>query len=344
MQISKQQTAFIKGVAILMMLFHHLFAFPARLDPSIVVIHLSERIHIEQQIAAFCRICVPVFLFLSGYGFALSKGKSIGGLVKKALSLYSQVWFVALLFVPFGVLFFNQDGRYTLTLSSLLLNLTGLDTSWNWEWWFLILYVAYLFTYPIMLRLPSVLLLIGSLLAMVGGTWFFWHFNQIWYLRDLAWYGMWLLPFTSGLVIGRHSGQISGWLQQRMAERWLMVLSVGYILGTYIVLDHYGFRNMGLCLIVVPLIYCLLQGYQRAGSWLRQLMFSLGNRSGFMWLTHSFYCYYFIQPWIYAPRFTLAIFALLVALAWLTSVVLSWLYNLLTRPRPPMTPSSQSPA
>ncbi|OON38538.1 hypothetical protein BTJ39_17930 [Izhakiella australiensis] len=326
MTITREQTAFIKGMAILMMLFHHLFAFPNRIDPSIVIIPLSQQINFELNIAQYCKICVPIFLFLSGYGFAFSKRKGPKDLSKKAVSIYSQAWLVALLFVPIGMLFFNGDGRYTLSLQSLLLNLSGLDTSWNLEWWFLFLYVAYLFSYPLLLKIPPLPLLAMSLVASVVGTRLYWHNFQAWYLKDIIAYLIWILPLTSGLMLGRHGTQINAWLERHgISNRLLTPLCIAAIVVIGYGLTKYFF--VSLCLIVPLLAFCLIQLHNVLPQAPRRIFYSLGNRSGFMWLTHSFYCYYFIQPIVYSPHYTLAIYALLIALSWITSVVLGGIFD-----------------
>ncbi|WP_446717696.1 acyltransferase family protein [Erwinia sp. OLCASP19] len=300
------------------------------MDPGIVIIPLSQQINIELNIAQYCKICVPIFLFLSGYGFAFSKRKSLTALSKKAVSIYSQAWLVALLFVPIGLLLFNDDGRYTLSLQTLLLNLSGLDTTWNLEWWFLFLYVDYLFSYPLLLKIPPLLLLTLSLVASVIGTRLYWYNFQAWYLKDMIAYLIWILPLTSGLMLGRHREQINTWLRQHEIVRRLMtplclvaIVVIGYGLSKYFFVS--------LCLMVPPLAFCIIQLHNVLPQTVRQVIYSLGHRSGFMWLTHSFYCYYFLQPFIYSPHYTLAIYALLIALSWLTSVIMSGLYTSLKK-------------
>jgi len=49
----------------------------------------------------------------------------------------------------------------------------------------------------------------------------------------------------------------------------------------------------------------------------------LGKHSMYMWLTHSFYCYYFTQKLIFAPRYTPLVLLLLILVSYLTSLVLS---------------------
>ena len=66
----KIETNISKGVAILLMLWHHLFLFPDRLiGVSFISIAPTWVITSEARIADFGKICVAVFLCLPGYGF-----------------------------------------------------------------------------------------------------------------------------------------------------------------------------------------------------------------------------------------------------------------------------------
>lgn len=66
---TKEETNFCKGIAIIMMLFHHLFndfeeyaGHPVDYRPF-----TGERL---MFLALLCKVCVAIFVFLSGYGIA----------------------------------------------------------------------------------------------------------------------------------------------------------------------------------------------------------------------------------------------------------------------------------
>ena len=60
----------IKGLGILLMLIHHLFAFNNRISnvEYISIINTNGTLTLEYYIAVFARICVPIYLFVGGYG------------------------------------------------------------------------------------------------------------------------------------------------------------------------------------------------------------------------------------------------------------------------------------
>lgn len=341
MKITRQQTSLLKGVAILFMLFHHLFFFQERLSPSVIVYYPFFHGSIENTLAGFGRVCVPIFLFLSGYGFGMGKPRGYGGLAKKALEVYSRFWLVFVLFVPLGAILFNQTGRYDLSMPGLLLNITALDTSYNPEWWFLILYVAYLFSLTLLQKMNDFTLLFSSVVLMVVGT-LLYKPEYNWLLRDGLWYCIWLFPFAAGLVCARKRDLIHHWLSvSTLCKSAFIFCSLLAVPLVYTLLMHRGYRNIGLCLVTPLLVYLLAWGLRLLPAIVQSVISDLGQHSTFMWLTHTFYCYYFFQSWIYSPHYPLLIFALLIAVSWLTSVVLSRIYNVLfNRPVVPRKPAS----
>lgn len=101
---SKKDTLVVKGIAIIMMLFHHCFTSADRYSGhDIVFSPLGEAFTVE--IASFFKICVAIFVFISGYGIAISlsriKFDDFGGykkqLAKRYFSLMTVFWFIYIL-------------------------------------------------------------------------------------------------------------------------------------------------------------------------------------------------------------------------------------------------------
>ncbi len=111
MQFTKKDTALVKGVAILMMLFHHCFESKKRFaDYTLNFFPLTEGQTV--LIATFCKICVALFVFLSGYGIAISLSKidpaSPSGYIKqvrkRTFSLMSGFWIIFILSIISGAI------------------------------------------------------------------------------------------------------------------------------------------------------------------------------------------------------------------------------------------------
>lgn len=70
LNFTKEHTKIAKGIAILLMLTHHLFAFPDRihLDQGYISLFSIGDNNIEFIMGVFGNICISMYIFLSGYG------------------------------------------------------------------------------------------------------------------------------------------------------------------------------------------------------------------------------------------------------------------------------------
>ena len=75
--ISIEDSTLLYGVAIIMMIFHHLFCDPHRLGYN--YIPLFNNYGIGAMIAIVGKLCVSIFAFISGYALAIKSEKSGGG-------------------------------------------------------------------------------------------------------------------------------------------------------------------------------------------------------------------------------------------------------------------------
>ena len=162
MTFSRNDTKVVKGIAIVLMLYHHLFYFPERIAEGIEYIALFHvgNYSAPYLIGEFGKICVSLFLFLGGYGTYLSCQKCGNDYTKidetiflKLKGLYGEYWKVFAIFVPICIL----AGVETVdkNIQTMIWNFTGLSTSYCGEWWFLTPYIMLLFTYPVAHRLLS---------------------------------------------------------------------------------------------------------------------------------------------------------------------------------------------
>ena len=176
--LSKQDTAVLKGIAIVAMLFHHLyFSIPQWVEPYTGV---------WLYLGVAGKICVAIFLFCSGYGLEAQYkgfagfGHSFRFVIKRLTSFYFNYWIIFLLFVPVTILFFNRplSAAYGEGLSSLemtlyfiqdIIGLAGLH-SYNITWWFNFLIVIFYLIFPFvswLARKSSVFTLVLSIAVMV---------------------------------------------------------------------------------------------------------------------------------------------------------------------------------
>ena len=110
-KLSLNDTSALKGVAIIAMLCHHLF--------------YQQHVYgvAVQQFGIVCKVCVAIFLFLSGYGLSVQYSKLwakdqgnnsrlqeiLKFLYKRYVKFYLNYWVIFLIFVPLGVLCFGRS-------------------------------------------------------------------------------------------------------------------------------------------------------------------------------------------------------------------------------------------
>jgi len=164
---NRQETTIVKGFAIVLVLWHHLFGFADRLHGVTWVsifwlLPGAEEGLLEQHVASFGRIAEPVFLFLTGFGFQRRLADSGIAPTRYALSkllhLAKAYWICFAVFVPIG-LWIPGSPACQLELKQCVLNLVAWHDSLNGESWFVKLYIQVLvFTplaYHLVVRFPA---------------------------------------------------------------------------------------------------------------------------------------------------------------------------------------------
>ena len=97
--MSKEQSICLKVFAIILMIFHHCFGFPDRI-PSYFVVNGATK-----NLALGCRLCVSLFLVISGYGWGkkiLQNAISWKYVSKKIVYFYGLYWFTMFITLPLG--------------------------------------------------------------------------------------------------------------------------------------------------------------------------------------------------------------------------------------------------
>lgn len=125
---TKENSLEVKGVAILLMLAFHLFGFPERI-PVISIEWIGSPV-----IKAF-QICVPLFLFLGGYGLecvAVKKSIDKKMLCDRIRKLYTDFWWICIPTIVIGMLI----DYYPMDIFKMFMEIFGITSDYNGEWWF----------------------------------------------------------------------------------------------------------------------------------------------------------------------------------------------------------------
>lgn len=139
--MTKEETLQLKGIAILMMLFLHLFNTTANVEQCHTFINFWNGKPLVLALSRVAAFCVPIYIFLSGYGLAITYKKSRGIMHpwNRIINLYINYWIVFLLFIPLACLI--KPKSYPGSLMEFIGNFVALDCNYNREWWFFLPYV-----------------------------------------------------------------------------------------------------------------------------------------------------------------------------------------------------------
>ena len=183
--LSKNDTNVLKGLAILLLLIHHLFYSNNGLYDDIRL--FGDRFMV-QEIGLISKVCVALFVMLSGYGLAIGAEKT-GGVqdlkgfyLRRFKKLFLNYWLIWAIFVPVSIFAFG----YTFTDAykydvpqQLVLDILGLHDifyqypmmCYNPTWWFysciILLYLLFPFFYRWMKKDPLSVLLISIVISFL---------------------------------------------------------------------------------------------------------------------------------------------------------------------------------
>lgn len=355
----RDDTKAVKGIAILLMLFHHFAAFPDRTPVGFEGFASLWPAFVSggylQAFAISAKICVSLYFFLGGYGLYIRWKSSKFSVTGSILDLYKAYWRVFLVFIPICLLFFARSGddisvlctKYAIDnkfslLTIVLSGFIGWSSYFNEEWWFLKSYICaiplgYLFccgtkknrnfwldlfiVFGIDIFIRDVFPSVASLESFSSlGT----NFYYVSFLRG----NDFVSAFFAGIVFAKYDA-ISAAKQKLLnlpCSTWSCLLGLGilYWCRTF-VFDAKA--DILFCGLMIPMVCVFFDRFTR----IKRIFMYLGKHSTNMWLIHSFYCYYFLEvtQLVYCTRNVWIDFGILVILTLASSIALNGFYKLL---------------
>ena len=228
--LSKDITGALHGIAILMMIYHHLFIAgniwnknnPWSLFDILDPLNFGQAETFQLTFAWFCKICVAIFAFTSGYamyvqfqrryGENASFKSMYGYCLQRLWSFYKRFLLCFLFFITIDYLMGNQNG-FDYSLSNYVLNLLGIRATFNSTWWYILIYYYMVLISPIVYKIlnkinfKGYLILIGAtvlsfIVAFVSG----YLFEYIKFIsRTVQNYQIiYLIIFVEGMFFGRY--------------------------------------------------------------------------------------------------------------------------------------------
>lgn len=211
--MTKEESLIMKGVAILFMLFLHLFNQMTNVGLCENLIRVGD----YPSVYILSRATGPVsfFIILSGYGLYISHKKGTYNVLSKLKGLYVHYWVTLAIFVILGA--FIAGDRYPGGLITFIQNMTAWDTTYNGEIWFLFPYAMVMLTSNwIVMGLdkfnPWLCLGVTFFLSLCTGFLISHYGEQHLYHNQLAYkpvlYIQFLFPFTIGAYMAKYKERV----------------------------------------------------------------------------------------------------------------------------------------
>lgn len=355
MKFTKEHTMQMKGIAIIILLFHHCFLNAQRWATvpyeklattkgwgyyPISFAPFSS--HTIQYLASFSKICVAMFVFMTGYGMWVSyesqkKKTTMSNYIKKRMVTLMTGFLIIfvvteILAIPTGrfIEVYGHDFRSVFYMIIDALGLAKLlgTPLFCLTWWYMSLAIVLIMIFPfvhsIMEKYQWVVVVASIIVPRACG------FGQS---TDLFRY---LLAYTLGMYFAQHDllARIKEKFMEQNVAGKLLSLIVSLIGLAVIIkcrqnawigwkyLDFWdGFAAM--YVIVISYIYIL------NGKWIVKGLGFLGKHSMNIFLIHSFYRDVFFHEFTYSFYYAWLDYIVLMAISLVTSIVLEWFKKLI---------------
>ena len=355
MKFTKEHTMQMKGIAIIILLFHHCFLNAQRWATvpyeklattkgwgyyPISFAPFSS--HTIQYLASFSKICVAMFVFMTGYGMWVSyesqkKKTTMSNYIKKRMVTLMTGFLIIfavteILAIPTGrfIEVYGHDFRSVVYMIIDALGLAKLlgTPLFCLTWWYMSLAIVLIMIFPFvhsMMEKYQWIVVVASIIVPRACG-----FGQS---TDLFRY---LLAYTLGMYFAQHDLLTrikERFMEQNMARK-LLSLIVSLIGLAVIIkcrqnawigwkyLDFWdGFAAM--YVIVISYIYIL------NGKWIVKGLGFLGKHSMNIFLIHSFYRDVFFHEFTYSFYYAWLDYIVLMAISLVTSIVLEWFKKLI---------------
>lgn len=331
-EITKEVSCFLYGVAILLMIYHHL-----------VLHNLSNAVWIEKSFCSFCKICVAIYAFISGYAlqkkvhyqkdsFVESIRENVTYIVKKVFKLYSKLWLVALIFVPIGLI----TGRLEYDKKIILIFLG--KNIYNSAWWYFGQYIKMLLMYIVIdafivsiwdkVKCSSKCKCVGVFLLLALMLFLFPNMQIVLLLLGhipytiIFWEGYCIAKFR---MFDKMNYFISIVTKRNSLLAILMILII--VVCRIVLADGNMVWKWG-DIVLGPLfiynVFIFMQDNRFAHSMVCKGIYTLGKCSTFMWLTHMFYIQY-LEKYFLKLNNTFLIFSYVVLISFVGAKILTYL-------------------
>lgn len=325
-------TNFAKGIALCLLLIHHLFYIQST-DYIDILINGRQFSNIVSELS---KVCVAIFLILSGYGVTESTNRKHYSLrsfyLRYLKKIYFNYWLMWIVFVPIGVLYFGRSLESVYVdhiLSKLILNILGVHMffgyyGYNATWWFISAILLFYVLFPWL-----------KIMTDKYKKWFlFFAFVMIFLKFIPAILRLWAFPFILGIFISQNDLFVK--FKNTMNEKKIIKFLIYVVsLALIALLRIYGASKLqgGIAIDgIFGLIIILFSfEYFTPNTLLHRFVTFIGKHSFNIFLFHTFIYGYYFHEFSYILRYPPFIFLQLLLICLVISLLLEKLKTLLSK-------------
>lgn len=316
--MTKSESQVNKGVAIVLMVFLHLFNQMQNIDLCHPLIYI-DNIPLVYILTSACNP-VPFFLILGGYGLYKTWLKGDGTRWRRILKIYIHWWLILGVFVLLG--HFISGEPFNVDILVLFENALGLLYTYNGEMWFLLPYVILSALYPFIFKLmnkfkPLLVVLFTLLIYLTTSFTISRYGSQYLYSHPLIYHLLLpfhlLFSFSLGAMAARTNFfdklKVKFKNKRHIALISLLILVFINLKFKYNFFYAFLFISFFIQLTLSPLLTKILR--------------KLGEHSMNIWMLHSWFCYYLFKDFIYSFYYPPLIFLVLLSLSYIGSIFIN---------------------
>lgn len=351
----KKNTLLLHGIAILMMIYHHLFVSGNNwfvnegksLFDGLNFISIGKADTFQMTVAWFCKICVAVFAFTSGYGMFIQlsgKNQDLKSMyrycAKRLWAFYRQYLLCFLFFTGCEFLTGNNNG-FDYSLSNYLLNLLGLRSTFNATWWYVSVYYCMILSSPIIysvligkIEKKNLYLMIASLILLVAL-----YFGYAFIIKDFEHYFIifknlaqsalvvYMIIFAEGMACARFS--ILEYLAEKLNQfSAFLILILTFVLRSLVI--RIPGDSVFDIIFIVPFVLsvsCLFS----YSNYLSKLYIFIGRFSSYLWYSHPYFYAFLFFGLVMRSDMSLLVYLQVVVYSLFASVIFDFVEKNLNR-------------
>ena len=323
----------LKGFAIISMLMLHLFC---RLDklPYTPLLWIGDT-PVVYYFGLFGDLCVAVFCFISGYAHYMQSSKTeLHDRWRRLLRFMIVFWTIAVLFSIIGLVCGNAAIPNSVT--EFVLNCLTVKNSYNGAWWYANIYILLIALEPLSCAFaqrckPWLVLAATFAFYIIGYGIRFWSWGACelvilsWIITHIGLLGTSYFPYAIGMLFRKY--QVISRLRavlNRLHFQYIYIYIITAICFAAMIVLHGIVPTLFVAVFTAVAsitLMCLCPLPRR----LTDVLCYFGEHSTNIWLVHMFFYSTLFSGLVFAARYPVLVFALLLALSLASSYVINWL-------------------